>query len=258
MQFLAVDPHPGATSTRCIAISRCCIFRCRHRQLTPPRVLSTLFFNKNLLHAISCCCMQFRVVACNFVVLFSRPAAPPPTANNNTILTQTYHHTPSPSPLPTAASTDRRAHCGYAHFTSYVAIVKDSKVVSSERMSERICEHVVDVSVPQVVEQLFVVPKISSQTESCSVPWNRFLVVRATLVVKQLVEVPKFVFQDRIQQRTLEQISDTPDPQVVEELVKVFTDFSLGGVQHFFVEQIFGIPAISTTEIFTHFSQDRA
>ena len=66
----------------------------------------------------------------------------------------------------------------------------------------------VDVSVPQVVDQLFVVPKISSQTESCSVPWNRFLAVPATVVVKQLVGVPKFVFQDRMQQRTLERISD--------------------------------------------------
>ena len=51
----------------------------------------------------------------------------------------------------------------------------------------------VDVSVSQVVEQLFVVPKISSQTETCIVPWNRFLAVPVTLVVEQLVEVPKFV-----------------------------------------------------------------
>ena len=74
------------------------------------------------------------------------------------------------------------------------------------------CGHVVDVSVPQVVEQLFVVPKISSQTESCNVRWNTVLAVPVTLVAEQLVEVSKFVFQDRIQQRTLEQISDTPVP----------------------------------------------
>ena len=36
------------------------------------------------------------------------------------------------------------------------------------------------------------------------------------------------VFQDRIQQRTLEQISDTPVPQVVVVLVKVFTHSSQG------------------------------
>ena len=51
-----------------------------------------------------------------------------------------------------------------------------------------ICEHVVGVSVPPVVEQLFVVPKILSQTESCSVPWNRFLAVPLTLFVEQLVK----------------------------------------------------------------------
>ena len=76
----------------------------------------------------------------------------------------------------------------------------------------------VDVSVPQVVEQLFIVPKISSQTESCSVPWNRFLAVPVPRMIEQFVEVPKTVSQDRIQQQTLEQISDTPVPQVVEEL----------------------------------------
>ena len=62
-----------------------------------------------------------------------------------------------------------------------------------------------------------------AKTESCSVLWSRFL---ATLIVEQLVEVPTNVFQERIQQRTLEQISNTPVPQVVEETRKVFTVFS--------------------------------
>ena len=101
-----------------------------------------------------------------------------------------------------------------------------NEVLSVERISERICEHVVDVSIPQVVEQLFVVPKISSQTESCSVP--------VTLIAEQLVEVPKFVSQDRIQQRTLQQISDTPVPQVMEKLVEVFTHSSHDGLQQRF------------------------
>ena len=61
-------------------------------------------------------------------------------------------------------------------------------IVLQERTSEGICEHVVGVSVPLVVEQLFVVPKILSQTESCSVPWNRFLAVPVTLFVEQLVK----------------------------------------------------------------------
>ena len=121
-----------------------------------------------------------------------------------------------------------------------------SKIVSQELVSERICEHVVDVTVPQVVEQLFVVPKIPSETEFCSAAWNRFLAVPVP-VIEQFVDVSKFVFQDRIQ-RTLEQISDTPVPQVVEELVEVFTHFHQDGVQQRFAEQIFEIPAISLDE----------
>ena len=58
---------------------------------------------------------------------------------------------------------------------------KASKFVPLERISERMCEHVVDVSVPQVVER----------------------------TIEQFVEVLKFVSQDRIQQRSLKQISDT-------------------------------------------------
>ena len=77
----------------------------------------------------------------------------------------------------------------------------------------------VDVSVPQVVEQLFFVPKISSQTGFCSVLSNRFLAVPVPRMIEQFVEVPKTVSQDRIQHRTLEQISDTPVPKVEEELV---------------------------------------
>ena len=47
------------------------------------------------------------------------------------------------------------------------------------------------------------------------------------------------VVQDRIQQRTLEQISDTPVPQVVVVFVEVFTVFSQDRVQQRFAELIF-------------------
>ena len=172
--------------------------------------------------AITCCCMQFLGVACNFPLLTQDPAAPPPSSQQQhypRTNTSSSSSKPIPFPTETTTTTDRRALYGYAHCTSYVAIVKASKFVPQERIADRICEHVVDVSVPQVVEQLIVVPKIPSQTESRSVPWNRFLAVPVPRMIEQLVEVPKFVSQDRIRQRTLEQISDTPVPQVVEELV---------------------------------------
>ena len=47
---------------------------------------------------------------------------------------------------------------------------------------------------------------------------EQILAVPATLLVEQLAEVRKFVSQHRVQQRTLEQISDTPVPHVGEEL----------------------------------------
>ena len=80
-----------------------------------------------------------------------------------------YPHTGSLCPrgevvsTATCATTDRRAGYGYVHSTSCVGIVKAVKIVSQERISEWIFDHVVDVSVPQVVGQLFVVPKISGQ-----------------------------------------------------------------------------------------------
>ena len=92
-------------------------------------------------------------------------------------------------------------------------------------------------------------PKISSQTEFCSVLSNRFLAVPVPHMIEQFVEVPKFVSQDRIQHRTLEQISDTPVPQLVEELVGLHS-FPPGWGSTPFCELIFETLAISPTEKF--------
>ena len=48
--------------------------------------------------------------------------------------------------------------------------------------------------------------RLQAKTESCSAHWNRFLAVPATVIVEALVNVPKFVSQDRIQQRTLQSV----------------------------------------------------
>ena len=64
---------------------------------------------------------------------------------------------------------------------------------------------------------------------------------------EQLVEVPKTVPQDRIQQRTVEQIVDAPVPQAVEELAEVFRVFSQDRIQQRTLEQI--IPATSLAEM---------
>ena len=59
-------------------------------------------------------------------------------------------------------------------------------------------------------------------------------------------------------QRTLEQISEIPVPQVVKELVEVFTDLFQDRDQQRFAEQIFENPATSPTEIIKFFSRGRA
>ena len=64
---------------------------------------------------------------------------------------------------------------------------------------------------------------------------------------EQLVEVPETVSQDRIQQRTVEQIVDAPVPQAVDELAEVFRIFSQDRTQQRAVEQT--TPATSLVEM---------
>ena len=63
---------------------------------------------------------------------------------------------------------------------------------------------------------------------------------------EQLVEVLKTVLQDRVQQRTVEQIVDAPALQAVEELAEVSKVFSQDRIQQRIVEQT--IPAIPLAE----------
>ena len=68
-------------------------------------------------------------------------------------------------------------------------------------------------------------------------------------MVKQLVEVPETVSEDRIQQRTVEQIVDVPFPQAVEELAEVFRVYSQDRTQQRAVEQTIDTPATSLVEM---------
>ena len=68
-------------------------------------------------------------------------------------------------------------------------------------------------------------------------------------MVEQLLEVPETVSQDRIRQRTVEQIVDAPVPQVVEELAESFKVFSQDRIQQRAVEQIIENPANSVAEM---------
>ena len=90
-------------------------------------------------------------------------------------------------------------------------VAEQVRLVVGERISERICEQIADVHVPQVVEQIIEVPKMAEQ----------MLDVLVLEILEQLVKWPSTISEDRIQERTAERIVDIPVPQDVEELVEV-------------------------------------
>ena len=81
-------------------------------------------------------------------------------------------------------------------------IVEIIKVVLQERISERICEQTVDVHVPRVVEQVSEVPKTSSRDRTLQCAAEQNPNVPVPKMVTQLLEVPKIIPQDRILQQT--------------------------------------------------------
>ena len=163
-----------------------------------------------LLHAISCCCMQLLVVACNLLLLlFQDPVAlrPPPTTKPSTHKHTSSSSSSSSSSLPsslspsprsssssskpspfgstgTSATTDRQASFGCDCSTSFAAIVKACPLRNV--LLRGFCEHVVDVTVPQVVEKLIVLcPRSQARPTFASEPSNRFLAVPVPRVIEQ-------------------------------------------------------------------------
>ena len=105
---------------------------------------------------------------------------------------------------------------------------------AEKRISERICERIVDVRAPQMTEQ----ERTDGQTLDVPVPE----------MAEQLVEAPKNASRDRIQQRYVEQTVDVPVPEVEEELVEASKDFSLDREQQRSAEDTVEIPTISLAE----------
>ena len=89
---------------------------------------------------------------------------------------------------------------------------------------------------PQVVEQTIEVPEMAEQILDVLVPET----------VEQSVTLPSTVSEDRLQERTAERI--IPVLQVVEELVEVSTVFRQDRIQQCFVEQTDETPDISLAE----------
>ena len=117
-----------------------------------------------------------------------------------------------------------------------------------ERIPERTCEQVVDVRVRQAVEQVFEVPKNSSQDRHLQGTVEQTQDDPVLEMVEQLVKLPKTVSEDGIQQRTVECIAENPVPQVVGELVEIFKVFPKDRIQQRFAEQTIDTPGISLAE----------
>ena len=118
-----------------------------------------------------------------------------------------------------------------------------------EQVSWKICEQIVDVQVPQDVEQAIAVLKISSSDRNLLGTVERILDVLAPEMIDQLVELLKTVSKNRIRERTVEQIVvDIPVLQVAEELVGVSKVFPKDRIQQRFVEQTNETPDVSLAE----------
>jgi len=101
-----------------------------------------------------------------------------------------------------------------------------SPLSSKERVQQRTVEQVVDVPVPQVVEEVIEVAKV--------IPQER--VQQRT--VEQVVDVPV----PQIVEEILEQVVDVPVPQVVEEVVEIAKVIPQERVQQRTVEQVVDVP----------------
>ena len=98
-----------------------------------------------------------------------------------------------------------------------VQLVEVPQNVPRDIFRQRADERIHDTPVLKVLEELVekgILVRIVEQIADV-LPWME----------ERLVEVPKTVFRDKIQQRVGEQIVDMPVLKVVEKLMEVFRDF---------------------------------
>ena len=125
-------------------------------------------------------------------------------------------------------------------------MVAEHGIPPQDRIPEKICEQIVDVSVSQVVEQVTGLPENSSQDRNLQGTVEQIPDDPMLEKAEQLVEVPEIVSRDGVQQRIVEQIIDAPVPQSEEELAEVFKVSSQDEIQQRIVEQT--IPAFPLAE----------
>ena len=129
----------------------------------------------------------------------------------------------------------------------FVQAVEETFEVPQVQYSDRIVDLpvVMQCQIPTIraVQRAVEVPQVQFCDRVVDVP-----VVMQVPVTQETIEILKTVSQDRIPQRTAEQITDTPVPQVAEEFVEVFNVFSQNHAQQRIVEQITETPAASLDE----------
>ena len=117
-------------------------------------------------------------------------------------------------------------------------------------ISERTDEQIVDESLEAARADLAEIERsLASRDRASQDSVERVLDVPVPEMVEQLVKLQKIVSEDGIQQRTVEQIVDVPVPQAVEELAEVFRVFSQDRIQQCAVEQTIDTPATSLAEM---------
>ena len=101
------------------------------------------------------------------------------------------------------------------------------ETVSQDRIPQRTAEQLVDIPVPQVIEESLRCSMYSLRTALNSETWSRLLRPRQLPldeeVMEKTIEVVKFSPQERVQNRTVRQIIDVPIPRVMEEILEVET-----------------------------------
>ena len=163
----------GSTPPRCNKYPLHCNVSLLHFSLSPhanPRVSSPHFLGRCGVH-------------CNFVLLHARPRGTPAHRQEQHDPHKHIIILPLAKPIPfastgTSAPTDRRASYGYAHFHKLCGTCQGLPKLSLRNVFLRGFVNMWwTFRATSRREQLFVVPKISSQTESCT----GFYAVRRTV-----------------------------------------------------------------------------
>ena len=128
-------------------------------------------------------------------------------------------------------------------------VAEQVRLVVGERISERICEQIADVHVPQVAEQVLGETETPSRDRTLQGTAEHILDDLVPDMVEQTVKLPKTVSENRIQELTVEHtVVDIPVLQVAEELVKVSKVFPLDRIQQRLVEQTNETPDVTLAE----------